>query len=570
MRKSKIILPILFILLLSGCGKEKTTEETNIESEVEVSTGITTIETVENIKFPVYEKDLAEETIYNPTLLNSQDDVAYFGFLNEGSTTGVALNYGYNSSDGYNTPYCFSDDTEALTELEYNYYDRNSRNYDTAVMTNTAKQFEFYKKDSFLYEFTSPSTPTTDSDIRSLSQVKDISKFAEVLDRIRFIHTDVISITSDLASIDNENLIIKYANIRINTFDESELYGVVAGIEYNDKQYFYLYAAAKEESDYKDIVSRIDVNSDFDINSLVSKSTGTKQITFDINGTAGTIEAPSYFRNEEIEGNIYSKALTYIPPEQRDEETPLMEIPEEAGSTEVYLTNEYYNLALTYNNYIIPEDCTSDYEMYVRALGVPYGLSYDAEVMMYGSIDNNEYIVPREDITDKDGNVWKSYYIMTSYKYEGNYPMIIPYVSPAVIYAHKLNNSYQIFTFSSALTKWWNNNDFVSSIDSVVASFSALTPNSTAPDHALSYYRTRKYDVNKEGTVNTTEETESTPTDATIEFHESGDIDEGPGHKKYMEDGTMQGTSTGDKEADKDGYTQEYIDTLPMLDDEVD
>ena len=108
MRKSKIILPILFILLLSGCGKEKTTEETNIESEVEVSTGITTINTVENIKFPVYEKDLSEETIYNPTLLNSQDDVAYFGFLNEGSTTGVASNYEYNSSDGYNTPYCFT------------------------------------------------------------------------------------------------------------------------------------------------------------------------------------------------------------------------------------------------------------------------------------------------------------------------------------------------------------------------------------------------------------------------------------------------------------------------------
>lgn len=569
MRKAKIILPILFsVILLSGCGKEA--EKEKATSEIEVETGVTTINTVEDIKIPVYKEDLAEEIILNPPLLNSQDDAAFFRYLNEDGTTGVASDYNYNKSIGYITPYCFSDDSEAISDLNYNYYDRNSRSYDTAVMGNTSKEFELYKKDAFLYEFTSPTTPTNE-EIRSISQAKNVNQFAEVIDDISFIHAENISITSDLATEDRNDMILKYSNVRINTYDESELYGVIVAIEHDDRQYYYLYASSKEESDYKDIISSFEINDEFDINELASDSE-KKQITFDINGTAGTIETPSYFRDAEIEGNIYSNALVYIPSDQRSELSQITEYPSEEGSTELYLTNEYYNVGLTFNNFVIPDDCTTEYEMYVRALGVPYGIYYDSEIMMYGSIDNNPYIVPRTEVIDKDGTTWNSYFIMTDYKAEGDYPIVIPYYSPAVIYTHKVNNMYQIFTFSSALNRWWDDDTFVSTIDSIVASFESLTPNSSYPGYALSYYRNRKFDVNKEGLVKVNEEveSESTPTDATIEFHESGDIDEGPGHKKYMEDGTMQGTSTGDKEADKDGYTQEYIDTLPMLDDEVD
>ena len=569
MRKTKFLLPALVILLLVGCGKKESSKE---ESK-DIKTGITTINTLEDIKIPVYEEDLAEETIYNPTLLSSYDDAAFSRYVSDSGTTGRATDYGFNNSDFYNTPYCYSEDTVINSEIEYTFKDKASIDYETAIMSNTGKEFEFYKKGNFLYEFTSPSTPTNDGEIKSLSQAKDIKSFAEMLDEIEFLHAKNISITSDMTKEDRNNMILIDAEIEVVEEDDSTLKGLVAGIEYDDKQYFYLYASNKEKDTSK-LLEELDTNPDFDINSLLTEDNSDKKtISFDINGTAASIDAPRYFRDEEIEGNIYSKALTYVPSSQRSETAPISKYPDEEGCNEIYLTNEYYNLALTYNNFIIPEDCETEYEMYVRALGVPYGIEYDTNIMMYGSIENNEYIVEKGDITDRDGNIWKSYYIMTDYKYEENYPMIIPYYSPAVIYTRQVDNMYQIFTFSSGIPKWWDNEEFISSIDEIISSFTSHTPSTTVPSQPLSYYRTRKYDVNINGLVDKIDieatPTDASPTDATLEIHQSGDVDEGPGHEQYLDDGKIQGTSTGDKDADEDGLSQEYIDSLPMLDDEV-
>lgn len=570
MKFKKLFLPVLLSsLLLSGCGRGEAME-VDLGKDGDERGDITTIDTLENIKIPVYKKDLASEYTYNPTLLSHEDDAAFFSYLDEGSTTGVASDYSYNSG-AYKSPYCFSDDSEVLPDLDYTYISRDSMDYESAVMSNTGKQFEFYKKDDFLYELTSPVTPTREEEIRSLSKAKTVNDFADMLDEIAFIHADKISVTGDLGYEDRENMILKHTKVNVTTYDGSELSGIVAGIEYNDRQYFYLYAS-KEERDYKDIIHSLTENTSFDIDNLINENNPSKkEITFDINGTAGTINVPSYFRSDEIDDNIYSQALTYIPSKHRSDPSQI-KYPEEEGSTEVYLTNEYYNIALTYNNFVIPKDCTTDYEMYVRTLGIPYGQYYDSEILMFGSIDKNNYIIPRQDLTDKDGNVWNSYFIKSGYIPEDNYPDVIPYPNIAVIYTHKLNNSVQIFTLSSGLTEWWNNNAFINSIDSVISSFSSRTPNTKTPDQALSYYRTRKYDVNQEGFIKRATNTfeNSTSTDSTLEIHKTGDIDEGPGHREYLESGKMKGTSTGDKEADADGLTQEYIDSLPMLDDEVD
>lgn len=568
-KKHKFIIPILLIsLILTGCGENES--ERSEKKKSGGSESMLQISTFEGIKIPVYEKDLKDIKTYNPTHLSNESDPAFFRYINKDSSSGMASDFGYNNSDTYNTPFLFSDKTHSNSDITYSYINNNSINYDSGIYSNSGKQLEIYKTGEYLYEATSPTTLVEDNEAPGLAQITTIEDYAKLVDNIEFIHVDSIALTSDIIDISNEDMFIKYTESDITTTDGSELHGFIAGIEFDDKQYFYTYSVKDESPDYKPLLSLIVKNDIFDINRLFTETdefTEKKTVTFDVSGTAASITVPSYFRTSEINDNIYSDALMYIPSDQRDVENPIVSYPNEYGISELYLTNEYYNLALTYNNFVVPGDCETDYEMLVRVFGISHGVGSDSFRNEYGSIAENPNIIERDLIPDGDGDSWKSYIIRSDYKSESNYPMVVPYYRTSLVYTYRMDNSMQVFAFSCGWNKWWDNEELVSSIDSIISSYTSQEASSSIPPDALSYYREgiSEYDINTKGEVKITGNEEATPSDATMTTDSSGDIDEGVGHSDYIENGEMKGTSTGDENLDKDGFTQEYIDSLPFI-----
>ena len=555
---------VLLAVLLTGCGKEK--EETIVE-EQSPSYSVIQLDTFEGLKIPVYEQDFSFG-LYNPCMLDTENDPAFFNLINKDVSTGIASDYGYNNSDTYNTPYLFAEEVGPRQEFDYEYMSIADMDYSQGIYSNTGRQLELYKSGEYLYEATSPVTIRNDGTVPSIANTTDLEKFAEIIDSVEFIHAADISIESNIKDISNSEMFIKYVTASIEAGDGLMYHGIVAAIEYDDKQYFYIYADKSESPAYESLVNSFEKNPDYNIYKLIeecNKYYEGETVTFDVSGTAGTLDIPPYLRNEDVDGNIYSEALCYIPEDQRDPEVKLTNTANEYGSTELYLANEYYNMTLTYNNFVIPDDCKSSYEMLVRLYGINHGYGTENERYEYGNAANNPNIEQHKKITDRDGNEWDSGFIQANYKSAYGYPMILPYYRTALLYVHKLENSYQIFTFSCGRNKWWTDKDLIKSLDETIASYTSIESATEIPPDALTYYRMGAgYDINKEGYIEKEEKKglfPASPGDAILNIDDSGDVDEGPEHKDYIEN-RENGNTTND------GASQNLIDSLPFLEDE--
>ena len=584
-KKIKYLIPLLILILISGCGK-KDTGETNDEavetqethSEESSSSDIINIDILRGINFPVFKADYESASDFQPVMMNSEDDPLFYGYISEKSD-GVPRNYNMNSyTKSYKTPYlynCVSPD-----EAPYVYPDYNDVDFSRGVISATDRQYELYKTGSYLYEV---EVPDSRKNIVTNSDGEEIEEQTSIMgtDNASTI-TDIIASSGSkhIQSFDmigcydlsNSKYALKYITIKMNMRDGSEFYGVAAALEHNDKQYFYYYGSPEERDEdfYKNLVSQITPSDNEYPTKLFDDAESRyeeKTISIDINGSAGTFNVPGYFRNEEIGGNITSLALTFIPESQRYIDNPSYYLPNTNGSEEILLKNEYLNIALTYNNYVLRDDMPTYKEFILEYFCL---MSVDVEMVSRMSREDFKKQVSAEwfdkierpDITDKDGNVWKSYYITTDYYSEYvNFPAILPYPGRALIYIKQTGNTVQMFTVSCGLVNWFNDEDFLNRFNSIPESFTASKPTTEVPSGPLTFYYMEEPEQ---------KDSKATKTDAK---EITDDIGEDGTYETVDDDIVESGSTDEDEGTDpktlKDlGITQDDIDNAPSISDE--
>ena len=525
MKANKLIL-LSLSLLLAGCGKADTGEvksESGVEEE-SIDSSLTEFRALEGVSFGVKTEDYDSAVIFQPSLMNSNDDTLYYGNVIK-NIDSISANYDYNEGD-YKTPYLFSDESD--TSINYSYPNQNQVDYDSGVCSATINQFELYKSYEYLYEVAVPTSRSSEKvlsdgstkyETRSIASISDLSDFANLLDSVKFIHTNNFTLTGEIEDISKGEYFKKYVTVRVQTLDGATLYGVAAVLEYNDKQYFYLYGDDAEPSskDIYELVNSIKPSNNDNPNILFDETEeyyGETGYSFDTNGSAGTFNAPGYFRDEEIAGNVYSDALTYVPMNQRLPEAPITFLPDNYGSTEYLLKNEYLNIALTYNNLMLSDNMAGENEFLMEYFcTIPGDIGTERrEYLEYGAEDTSS-IVRLGTVKDSDGEDWNKYLIRSSYLDQYyNYPQIYPYGNTAIVYTKQKDRYINVMTITCGIENWYYNEDFVNRFDKIINSFRKCDSNTELPTVPLTFYY---IDIDSGEQEEQTEADKATSSDAT-------------------------------------------------------
>lgn len=555
MRKvKKILIPLLILGLLTGCGKSPEKEEA--KEEKKSTAELTQIEYIPELSFPVYTADYESEYLFDKPIMNDSGDPVYFGIVRE-EGEGVESNYDYNKK-GYQTPYLFGAAEDSSAPYFYPTY--SDMNYESGSLSFTEKQFELYNKDHFVYEVGIPTsrndniyygeeyanTPT------SIIKLNNVNDFATVLDSVSYIHIRDISVTGDVVDMSEDEIVRKYVPAKFTTLDTTTLYGIAVAVEFDDQQYFYLMGTEKgpDKEEIEDIVSKI-VPNNADAYGLFKETasrTETKSVSFDVNGIAGSIDIPGYFRTSEINNNIYSNALIYVPESNRNKDYPISQIPNNYGSSELLIKNEYLNAALTFNNFRKNEYMTSDKDFILYYYYMLYfGMIDDVRSALDNyDMEESDRVIVRDPVTDTNGNTWNSYIVYNPYIYEEeNYPEVIPYGNYALIYTFENGDYVEMFSFSSLVKDWYLSEDLLNEIDKIPSSFSKADSNTEFPNNPLTFY------------VLPSEET-ATETDAEEVVEEESE-------EEATEEPATEAQVTDEDILDELGITQEDIDNADMI-----
>ena len=496
----KFLLPLLGLLLITGCGKKDIEVREELEEETETSSIYTQIEYIPGISFPVYTKDYEADHQFDKVLLSSVGDPFFFGMVKEEGEC-IASNYDWNK-EGYQTPYLFG--ATADDAAIYNYPTYSEVGYNSSSLSFTDRQFELYDKEEYLYEIGIPTSRSDDlgkTDLyrntpSSIVGIDSVEEFATIIDSVSFIHIKKTSITSDLTDISSGGVFKKYTEARFETLDNTTLYGAVVAIEFEDRQFFYAFGRKEEPEDISGIIEDIDINDTelYEVFKETERRTDKKTVSFDINGIAGEIEVPGYFRSQEISNNIYSSCLTFIPEQNRGEDSSISQLPNSYGSSEVFLKNEYLNTAITFNNLYKNEYMTNEADFITYYFSMLYfavledqGKDLASFVTDYGL--EEEFVKEREKVTDKDGNVWNSYLINGFLLYGNrNHPQVVPYGKVVLIYTREVGDYIEMFTVSCGLDNWYYYEELLKDFDRIPASFTETTAGTEKPTGPLTFY----------------------------------------------------------------------------------
>ena len=556
---NKLIIPILTLCLLTGCGKKDKADD---REEERTDTALTQIEYIPGLSFPVYEEDYESNNQFDKVMMNGSDDTLFFGLVKDDGE-GVETNYN-NNKDDYQTPYLFGAAEDSFAP--YKYYSYGDLNYGSKSLSFTEKQFELYDKDNYVYEVGIPTTRNDNLYLgndytntpTSLKKITDVKAMAEVLESVSFIHIRDINITSDIKDMSEDEVIKKVVKTRLGTLDNTTLYGIIVAIEYRDQQYFYVMGEDKEPSDDEiaEIISQIEPNEAdiYDLFKETADRTEPKSVSFDVNGVAGTLEVPGYFRTSEINNNIYSNALLFVAESNRYKDNPVSMLPNNYGASEVLLKNEYLNTAMTFNNFRKNENITNEKDFILHYYNfVVYGLTPNMrETLDNYDMSKSDNIIIREPVTDKDGNTWNSYIIYNQYiKMNENYPKVIPYGRHALIYTRDNGDYVEMFTFSSAAKYWYLSENLCADYDNVVKSFTRSEASTELPNTALTFY--------------------PMPTEETATETDAEEVPEEPEEEPTTEaatEATTEAAMSDEEIFEELGITQEDIDNAPMITDE--
>lgn len=563
-RVRKIPLLVLLLILLAGCGKGEETDRVEEEQLTESTSNYSLIDYIPGITFPVPSGYYFSGLPFDKVLMSQADDTFYFGMVSE-TEKGVLKNYHYNHME-YKTPYLYGAAPEE--GISYGYRAYTEYGYGAGSLSFTDRQFELYKPDSFCYEVEVPDSRNEEGPADAVMNIKKhsiapditVEEYAEILKSVSFIHIDDISITGDVTDLSDGDIYRKYIPARFETFDDTTLYGFICIMEYMDKQYFYLGAenTAPDDKDIREMLN-LTVPNETDIYRVFRETeerSGTKNISFDINGTAAEIEVPGYLRTSEIGNNIYSSALTYIQEENRYTDNPVLHLPNSYGSTELFLKNEYLNLSVTFNSLMKTDymrDAKDFIYYYFYLINFPQtGISY-MDVWNMIDRDDGRDLIERDSVTDRDGSIWQSYLIRK--RFSGlNQPTVTPYGDYALIYFRENGDFIDLFAISSGLRSWSSSEALLHDFDHIPGSFSSRKALTERPSGALTFYYLP--DISYVDEEDSDREV-GTVTDAREMI--SGDLDSG---EKVQESGE---SVSPDSILEDLGLTQEDIDSAPDI-----
>jgi len=573
-RKRELIIGLSLVILLSGCGK-KNSEDTSVtennssgavkEETIEDAADVTIIDTAFDINIPIRTEDYEQDYIYDPVLQNTTDDAYFYGVLDTDAQQGIAENYKRNlgvhpeNMTAYITPYIYSGEAILPEGATYTYRSKDYSDFEIPVMSNTGMEFEYYGGSEFLYEMKHPTTLEGDSFAKALT----IEEFGAEIENVEFNHISNIAILSEIEDTSTAQEVKKSVYARITTNERYTLTGYVSVLERDDEQYFYVCAFNNQiDTDLADeLLTKFSYKEnekyyvDALVNEVLSTTDESKEIYFDLNGSAGTMSVPGIFMVDEIEGNYYSNFLTYIPQRNRDEEYPSVNLPSEYGTTSLYLKNEYLNMALTYNIFVNPEGIEDEEAFVFRYMDL--GFSYQINSLQWHEDYNlytNDQINELGEVLDKDGNTWKKFITQQRELYHINRPQTTPYNSRALVYAktNKDTNTTQVIVFGCSYYDWtYSTEKIYEMMDNCVASFSESTPSTTIPSGTLAFLRSSYYQFESIGTEST-----ATSTDAkSISEDYEGDIE-------YADEIATEGDTLSEEEMEIMMRDSEYEESL--------